>query len=290
MTVTEHGNKAVACPAGVAPLDIDPYDSAILANPAPLYDALLQTDGLAFLPKYNALISGRYDLTREIFSDHARFVSSRGVGLSDFALTEPWRPPSIVLEVDPPEHTRTRRALMRTLSPIVVRSLTDQFEADADALMDEVLATPDIDAVTAIAEAFPTRVFPAALGLRDPDSRKLLDYGAMVFNTIGPDNTCRQATMAKAPEIVPWINQSCARDRLTESGFGGALFDMADKGEITEDEAAMLVRSLLSAGVDTTVTGIGNAIWALSQNPDEYAKLVADPVGMALPAFEETLR
>jgi len=96
--------------------------------------------------------------------------------------------------------------------------------------------------------------------------------------------------METAPEVVPWINASCARNKMNSEGFGAALYEMANSGDLTEDEAGMLVRSLLSAGVDTTVTGIGNALWALSQNPGEYAKLVDDPVGMALPAFEETLR
>ena len=52
----------------------------------------------------------------------------------------------------------------------------------------------------------------------------------------------------------------------------------------------MLVRSLLSAGVDTTVTGIGNAVWCLSRHPDAFAQLRSDPDSYALPAFEETLR
>lgn len=51
----------------------------------------------------------------------------------------------------------------------------------------------------------------------------------------------------------------------------------------------MLVRSLLSAGVDTTVTGIGNAIWCLAANPGEFERLKANP-RLALPAFEEALR
>lgn len=290
MTITAHGNQSITCPEGVAVLDLDPYDPEILTAPEPLYQALHAVGGLAYLPKYAALICGRYDITREIFSDHERFVSSRGVGLSDFSLAEPWRPPSIILEVDPPDHARTRRALMRALSPKVVREVSDQFEADASALIDSLLAQPEIDAVAAIAEAFPTRVFPRALGLKEADPRKLLEYGAMVFNTIGPDNAVRQASMKTAAEVVPWITASCARDKMDSRGFGAALYAMADAGEITEDEAGMLVRSLLSAGVDTTVTGIGNALWALSQNPAEYAKLVADPTGMALPAFEETLR
>ena len=51
----------------------------------------------------------------------------------------------------------------------------------------------------------------------------------------------------------------------------------------------MLVRSFLSAGVDTTVNGIGNALYCLAHFPDQYARLHADP-SLARPAFEESLR
>jgi len=138
--------------------------------------------------------------------------------------------------------------------------LRDAFQADAETLVDEVIALGEIDAVVALAEAFSTRVFPRAVGLREPDSRKLIDYGAMVFNALGPNNDLRQKSMAKAAEIVPWITDACTRDRLTEDGIGAAIHAAADDGEITEAEAGMLVRSLLSAGIDTTVTAIGNAV------------------------------
>ncbi len=67
------------------------------------------------------------------------------------------------------------------------------------------------------------------------------------------------------------------------------VYEDADNGEISHEEAAMLVRSFLSAGVDTTVTGIGNALWCLSQNPGEWEKLKSDPK-LYRPAFEEVLR
>lgn len=51
----------------------------------------------------------------------------------------------------------------------------------------------------------------------------------------------------------------------------------------------MLVRSFLSAGVDTTVTGIGNALWCLARHPDAWQALRADPA-LARPCFEEVLR
>ena len=63
----------------------------------------------------------------------------------------------------------------------------------------------------------------------------------------------------------------------------------ADNGEITRQEAELLVRSLLSAGFDTTVHGLGAAIRSLAMNPDQFAALRADP-SKARAAFEEAVR
>ena len=194
-----------------------------------------------------------------------------------------------MLEVDPPYHTKTRRVITRALSPKAVAALKEQFALAAATLIDDLRARDGFDAVPELAEAFPTTVFPAAVGLRDTDRRRLVDYGAMVFNALGPDNALRRAAMAKAPDIVPWIMEHCRRDRLLPEGFGATIYAAADAGEITEDEAGMLVRSLLSAGVDTTVTALGNALWCLATHPAEFARLRADP-SLARPAFEEALR
>jgi len=211
------------------------------------------------------------------------------VGLTDFKHAEPWRAPSIILEVDPPYHDKTRRVLVRALSPNAIESLKPRFRQTADALIDELLEKGTFDAVTDLAERFPTTVFPPAVGLKEIDPRRLLDYGAMVFNALGPDNARRRHWMGKASEIVPWIAEQCRRERLSSDGLGAVIYAASDQGEITEQEAGMLVRSLLSAGLDTTTTGLGNALWCLAHHPQEFAKLKADP-GLARATFEETLR
>jgi len=288
MTLIE-GHRPITPADGIPVWDVDPYDPAILCDPAPYYRELRRLGDVVYIPRYSVLAVGRFAVTQKIFSDHQNFVSSRGVGLNDFALEKPWRPPSIILEVDPPDHTRTRRVMARALSPKVMKTLTGLFRDIADRVVDDILARGTIEAVTDLAEVYPTIVFPKAVGMTGVNPRHLVDYGAMVFNAVGPDNALRRNSMANAGQIVPWITAACARDRLADDGLGAMIYADADKGDITQDEAAMLVRSFLSAGVDTTVTGIGNALWCLSRNPGEWDKLKADPT-LFRPAFEEVLR
>ena len=283
------GHKEIDVPAGVPVWDVDPFDTTILTNPLDYYAELRFKGPFVYIPKYSVLACGRYAETREVFSDWERFVSSRGVGLQDFILEEPWRPPSIVLEVDPPYHTKTRVVIERALSPRAVRNLRESFWEDAEKLVDKLLEKGTFDAVEALAETYPTTVFPRAVGLQQTDRRRLVDYGEMVFNAIGPDNELRRNAMAKGPDVVPWILEQCQRERLNPEGFGAAIYAGSDTGEVTVEEAGLLVRSLLSAGVDTTVAALGSAVWCLANNPEQFKRLKTDPT-LSIWAFEETLR
>ena len=76
-----------------------------------------------------------------MLNDPATFCSSRGVGLSDFAKEKPWRPPSLILEADPPAHTRTRAVLSQVLSPTVMKQVRDRFAAAAAATRRRIAGT-----------------------------------------------------------------------------------------------------------------------------------------------------
>ena len=62
-----------------------------------------------------------------------------------------------------------------------------------------------------------------------------------------------------------------------------------DRGDITPEQAPLLVRSLLTAGVDTTVHGISAVLYAFATNPDQWQRLRAEP-GLARAAFDEAVR
>ena len=67
------------------------------------------------------------------------------------------------------------------------------------------------------------------------------------------------------------------------------MFLAADRGEVTQDEAKLLVGILLSAAADTTVMTLANAIRAFALFPEQYQLVRADP-SLVRAAFEESLR
>src|SRR4051812_19883521 len=146
----------------VAHLDIDPFAMDFFADPHPTHERLREAGPVVYLDKWNVYAVARYAEVHAVLNDPQTFCSSRGVGLSDFAKEKPWRPPSLILEADPPAHTRTRAVLSKVLSPAVMKRLRDGLMAAAEAKVDELLARGSLDAIPDLAEGYPMSVFPDA--------------------------------------------------------------------------------------------------------------------------------
>ena len=82
--------------------------------------------------------------------------------------------------------------------------------------------------------------------------------------------------MAQAQRVGAWIAAHGTREARTPGGLGDRIYASADAGTVSGDEAALLVRSLLTAGVDTTVIGLGCALDCLARDRDGKAVLVYD--------------
>lgn len=270
-------------------LDDDPFGTVILTNPYEFHERLRDAAPVVYLPRYGVYAMGRYDHVHASLTNWETFVSSRGAGLSDFKKEKPWRPPSLLLEADPPDHTVVRTVMSGVISPRTVRQLRAGFEAEADTFLDTLIERGTVDAVTDLAEVYPLKVFPDAVGLPTEGRENLLPYGALAFNAFGPHNDLLEAALASAAPVQDWILASCQRDALSDNGFGAHIWAAADRGEITTEQAPLLVRSLLSAGVDTTVYGIANSMYSLATNPDQWTALHENPA-LAKFAFDEALR
>ena len=194
-----------------------------------------------------------------------------------------------MLEADPPLHTRTRGVLSKVLARGALDRFRDRFTARAEGMVREVLERGAIDAVRDLAEAYPLSVFPDAIGLREEGRENLLPYGNMAFNAFGPRNELFEESFANAQRVVGWIQAQCRRDALHPDGIGAQVYRAADEEAVSEEEAGLLVRSLLTAGLDTTIFGLGAALYCFARFPDQWQALRANPQ-KARGAFEEVIR
>lgn len=283
MTLT---TPSVAVPTS----DIDIFSDDYLRDPLPAQHELRELGPVVFLERYGVYAMARFDEVHRALNDWQSLQSAAGVGLSDFLKEKPWRPPSLLLEADPPHHDAPRAVAERVLSPRRLRALGETWRADAAQIVDEVLSHgTDFDAVTDLAQVFPLRVFPDAVGIGKEGRENLLPYGDYAFNAFGPQNRHVTDAQETIGAVVAWIGEQCLRENLADEGFGAEIWAAADRGEITPEQAPLIVRSLLTAGVDTTVTGIAAVIHAFATHPDQW-RVIRDDRSLLPRAFEEAVR
>src|SRR6195256_4632266 len=233
------GASSGSVPSGIPGLDVDPFAIEFFENPFPAHEALREAGPVVHLDKWNVYAVARYAEVHLVLNDPLTFCSSRGVGLSDFAKEKPWRPPSLILEADPPAHTRTRAVLSDVLSPTALKKVRGHFAEVAEAKVDELLARGSFDAIADLAEAYPLSVFPDAMGLKKEGRENLLPYASLVFNAFGPPNKLRQDAIERSAPHQAYVAAQCQRENLTPGGFGACIHAHVDSGNITAPEAPL---------------------------------------------------
>ncbi|MDD7941381.1 hypothetical protein PHK61_23450 [Actinomycetospora lutea] len=258
-------------------LDVDPFALDVLADPVPADTAIREAAPAVRLPAHGVWATGRHTEVAGVFRDWETWSSAAGTGLADIRRGEGWRPPSVLLDADPPAHTAARRVMNRVLAPRALADLEARFAAVAAEVVDDAVAAGEVDAATALAERFPMTVLPDAVGMAPEGREHLLPYAALNFESMGPHNTLRAEAERRAGGAREYVTWQVRREALSDDGIGAAIYAYAQAGDIGADDAALLVRSFLSAGIDTTILALGSVVHELARRPEQWAALHADP-------------
>jgi cytochrome P450 len=269
--------------------DIDPFSDAFADDPYPFHAQLRDAGAVVWLSKYGIYAMARHAEVQSALKDWEAFSSGAGAGIQDLRKGKAWRPRSIVLEVDPPLHDVTRAVLSRVLSAPAIRKLRENFEKEAERLTEALVVRGTFDAVADLAVPFPLKVMGDAVGVPAERRECLLPFSNMLFNSFGPENEIFRQSITESQSVLSELFAQCERASLSADGFGAQIYQAADEGRITQEQAPALVRSILSAGFDTTVAGLGNAIYAFAACPDQWELLRSEPA-LQRTAFDEIIR
>jgi cytochrome P450 len=270
-------------------IDIDPFSHDSVRNARAVDDSLRELSPVFKLKGEDILLLGRHEHVAAGLKDWRSFSST----------SRPWHDPNsvrpeLLLTDDPPKHTRVRAVIGNALSPKALASMAAAFRVDADAIVEaaaqKTARGEPLDAVHDFTQPFVYKVLPDLLGIMQRGREHMYDFGNMVWATMGPMNALFQETMAATGQpVIDWATDACKRENLSSGSLGMAMYEAADRGEITADEAYLLVGILLSAAADTTVLTLASAIRAFCEFPDQYALVRSDP-SLVRAAFDESLR
>jgi len=132
----------------------------------------------------------RYEDIREVLSDPRTFSSAvGGTQIRDPATPEDLRyVQQMMLNMDPPEHTRLRRLLAKSFTPRAVRELESQIAGHCRGIVDRMLAgPPEVDFAKDVAADLPLLALADILGVPSEDRWLMFDWANRVIGWQDPD-------------------------------------------------------------------------------------------------------
>ncbi len=274
--------------------DYDILDHDYVADPFPIWDDLRRQCPVAHSDRWGgSWMPTRYADVSAVAHDTVHF-SSRDVGVlgSDPDAPEvpiaaggiPVLPP---ISVDAPMHTWTRRLMLPWFSHHRVESYEPYTRELCARLVDGFVERGHADAATEYAQQIPVRVIGLVLGVPEDKADDFTGWVRDVLEFAHDDRRRESGTMS----IGLYLYEQLQNRKVTPGDdLISELAHTKVEGEPVSDEIVLGMAALtLVAGVDTTWSAVGSALWHLATHDDDRRRLAADWSLMDT-ATEELLR
>ena len=189
--------------------------------------------------------------------------------------------PRDILNMDPPDHTRSRRLLSKAFTPRRIEELVDTTQSLVDTMLDGIEDRGRLDVIPDLAFPLPFAVISRMLGMPEDDSESVRDWSHTLVQVLepmlAPEELAKvmiagENLRGRVTEVIEEKRKKPADDLLS------ALIAVEEQGDrLSEEELLDQVMLLYIAGHETTVNLIGNGMLALLRNPEQLNKLVKTP-------------
>jgi len=234
-------------------------------------------------------LATRYDDVRTVYGDR-RFGRRLGLdhdapGMWPGALV---KDPDLLVNMDPPEHTRLRRLAHTAFTPNQIRLLEPYIAQLVDELVVDLAEQgPGVDFVGTFSTQLPVRVLAHMTGVRPDDANR---FRSMVEVTSAMDATAEERAGAAERlrnEILALIAER--RSRATDDLLSALVSARDDEDRLSEAELVNLCLSLWHGGFKTTLMQLGTTLYTLLTHPAHWQDLLDDE-GLLPNALEELFR
>ena len=197
----------------------------------------------------------------------------------------------MMIDTDPPDHTRLRNLVNRGFTPKAMRLLEDHFREVAHRLIAEAKAEGTLEFVEKVSSELPLVAIAELLGIPYEDRRKVFDWSNRMIGSTDPDYSGgAEDAQTAAAELYMYANQMAAERKIEpKNDLVTILISDHDGDQLTEHEFDLFVLLLSVAGNETTRNGISHGVLALIEQPGAWDTLKADPTLVAS-GVEEMLR
>ena len=194
------------------------------------------------------------------------------------------------ITADPPIQTWTRRMLLPAFAPRAVASYQEYTEALCHELIDGFIESGECDGAVQYSQQIPPRVIAHMIGVDPGMADQFVEW---VNQLLGEAMVEPELRLQARNELIAFITSEVQKrqedpqeDLLTELLF----MELDDpNAKITPEVVVGVTNLLIVAGIDTTWSSIGSALWHLGTYPEDRQRLVDEPELMPM-AIEEFLR
>jgi cytochrome P450 len=266
--------------------DIDFYSDDFIRNPWPHYAAMRELGPVVWLPQHENYALTRHAEVAAALRDPATFISGKGVAADEKA-NEITRGNSAAS--DGARHAAIRSVTAPPLLPGALETIRGQIDIAAADLVDRLTQLSRFDVMKELAPHLPLTIVRDMVGLPDFGHENMLRWANATFDLLGVQNERGRAAIEVFLEQRKFAQTQAKPEVLKPGSWTRRLFDLVEQGLLAPDLAPVAMRDYLNPSLDTTISAIGQVIYQLGINPDQWRMLQAKPE-LARNAANEAVR
>jgi cytochrome P450/NADPH-cytochrome P450 reductase len=224
----------------------------------------------------------------EIFSSAMGGTTLRDLRPKDLEIVR-----HMMLNMDPPRHSKLRKIVNRVFTPQVIGQLKDSIEDHAREVVDAVAEKGSIDFLEEVAAEMPLLVLADIFGFPSEDRQMLHRWTDTMIAYDDPDAGPAEAAaiVATVKEMFGYASGKTAEKRVKPTNDVWSLIANAevDGEQLSQGQLDRFFQLLVIAGNETTRSLISSGMQLLTQHPDQRDLLLTD-MSLLPAAIEEMLR
>lgn len=176
----------------------------------------------------------------------------------------------MLINQDPPDHTRLRSIVSRGFTPRAINGLHDSLKMRAETIVDDAIAKGSGDFVFEVAAELPLQAIADLLGVPQEDRRKLFEWSNQMLAYDDPEYNA-DPEAASVEILTYFMGLADERRKNPQDDIVTKLITADVDGQaLTDDEFGFFVILLAVAGNETTRNAITHGMRAFTDHPDQW--------------------
>ena len=176
----------------------------------------------------------------------------------------------IMLNIDPPHHTKMRGIVSRGFTPRAINNLRDVLHDRAHKIVKEAVEKGTGDFVTDVACELPLQAIAELIGVPQEDRHKLFSWSNDMVGYDDPefegDGEAASVEILSYSMVMAEERRACPRDDIVSKLVSAEI----DGDQLTSDEFGFFVILLAVAGNETTRNAISHGMLAFLEHPEQW--------------------